>query len=293
MSVNEMSFSRRSVRRVVPLAGSLLLTAACALGTGPSVEAPRDPPEVEAVLRYAAGPNHPEVAYGREYPLRIRGYGVRDIDGDGVTEVVLWADPHLLQSPTLTIYSVDESGRVTRAIEGLAPGPLVPATGGLADTHVMGLGVDFPVDAASEDGAADISRLEQKSLERGLHTVRYRDFLHTDARGGQRGYVDLSRADPLGTDRICGTFEFAPIESLAVGSLLEDREGGYVVAATSGRLYLYRIDAIRPDGLLDKQPWIVDQPAGYLDLATSDDGVIEYESVDGSRHPVSREPAAR
>jgi hypothetical protein len=257
------------------------------------VEARRDPPEVEAVLRYAVGPDHPEVAFGREYPLRVRGFGVRDIDGDGVTDVVLWTDPHLLQSPTLTLYSVDESGTVTRAIEGLVPGPLVPATGALADTHVMGLGVDFPVGAVPGDGAADITQLAQKSLGRGLHTVLYRDFLHTDGRGGQRGYVDLSRADPLGTDRICGTFEFAPIESLAVGSLREDREGGYVVAATSGRLYLYRIDAIRPDGLLEKQTWVVDQPPGYVQLTTSDDGVVEYESADGPRHPVSREPAAR
>jgi hypothetical protein len=230
------------------------------------------------------------VAYGREYPLRVRGFEILDIDRDGSTEVFLWTEPNLLQSPTIAIYSIDAAGNVTRAIEGLAPGPLVPASGNLHDTHVMGLGLDFPVEAPAGDGEPDLPQFVEQSRLQGMHVVRYRDFFHSDGRAGQRGYIDLSGADPLSSDGICGTFEFAALDDLAAGSLLEDRDGGYLVAASSGRLYLYRIDSIRPDGLLDKQLWVVDQPPGYVSLVTSTAGIVEYELADGSRRPVRRAP---
>jgi hypothetical protein len=251
-----------------------------------------NPPELEAVLRYAVGPNYPEVAYGHEYPFRIRGAAALDIDGDGSTEVFVWAEPSLLQSPAITIYSIDESGKVTRAIEGLAPGPLAPAFGGRADTHVMGLGVDFPVEPPEADGEPDVPELARKSLEQGLHVVRYRDFIHTDGRGGQHGYIDMSWASPLDSDRVCGTFEFATLDDIAAGSLREDPDGGYLAAATAaGQIYLYRVDAITPEGLLVKHLWVVDPPPGYVELVTSEAGAIEYALADGTRRPVSRELA--
>src|SRR5439155_20457671 len=77
---------------------------------------------------------------------------------------------------------------------GLAPGPLVPLSGAYLDSHSLGQGVDFTLNA--KDGPID----REKTLK-GLFQskfggiVEYRSFVHADGRTGEPAYVDMRHVD--------------------------------------------------------------------------------------------------
>ena len=120
-------FAGQCSRNTVFLSWLVIALSAYPYPQGPLLES--TPTELKAVLNYAVDGNSPEVVNGVAYPMRVRGSVGLDIDSDGAKMVFVWTEPHFRQSPTITIYRVWPDGRVTRAVEGLAPGELVAASG--------------------------------------------------------------------------------------------------------------------------------------------------------------------
>lgn len=95
------------------------------------------PPEVKAVLGYVLKSDYPEIYQKKPYRIRLNGHALGDVDGDGTVEVFLLVDTHYQQTPTILIFRVTKSGTVQRLVEGLAPGPLIPANGERLDSHTL------------------------------------------------------------------------------------------------------------------------------------------------------------
>jgi hypothetical protein len=276
----------------------LLVAAGCAhrSGSSPGAKAAVEPPELAAVRRYLADEEPPEQFGDDRLPVRIRGFTVWDVDGDGTREVILWTDPYYRQSPTITLYSVSSAGKVRRLIEGLAPGPLVPATSTLRDSHTLGRAVDVANVQAEKrraagtapDRAADDAfgrDAVATALGRRQHVVQYPSFVHTDGRVGAGSFVDLSQERggfAEGSDG-CRGFEFAPIEDVTVGTLGGEPQGRYVAAAAGGRLDLYRIERIQADGTLLKRRWAAPKPGDFVRFVGAPGGTIRYETRTGAQ----------
>jgi hypothetical protein len=252
-----------------------------------------EPPELTAVRRYLADEEPPERFGSERLPVRIRGFAVWDLSGDGTSEVVLWTDPYYRQSPSITLYSVTGAGKVRRLVEGLAPGPLVPATGGRRDPHERGLGADIVDRQGEELRAAGTPPTRQESdafggtavaaaLRGAMHAVQYQRFVHTDGRIGTGSYVDQSQErGALADGTSCRAFDFAPVEDVAVGTLGGDASGRYVAATAGGRLDLYRIDHIQDDGTLVKRRWTTAKPADFVRFVGQPGCGITYETRTG------------
>ena len=276
---------------------ALALASGCAhRGAAPTAAPSGEPAEVSAVRRYLADVEPPERFGDEQLPVRVRGFAVWDLDGDGTPEVVLWTDPYYRQSPTITLFSVAAGGKVRRLLEGLAPGPLVPATLDRRDPHVAGQGADV-VDrtalAAGTDAPVDRQRADafgrdaaSAAHKRGLHVVRYPLFVHTDGRK-DIGYVDLSQEpSTFATATSCAGFDFVPVEDVALGTLGGDPGGRYVAVTAGGRLDLYRIDRILRDGTLQKRRWTAAKPADFVRFAGHSGGTITYETRTGTLVPL-------
>lgn len=134
------------------------------------------PPEVKAVLDYVLKSDYPEIYQKKPYRIRLNGHALGDVDGDGTVEVFLLVDTHYQQTPTILIFRVTKSGTVQRLIEGLAPGPLIPANGERLDAHTLGVALDATVGEKKESGkVAKIAREMLKSKE-GCNFVVYKNF---------------------------------------------------------------------------------------------------------------------
>jgi len=278
---------------------ALALAAGCAHRAAPPDAAPvAEPREVTAVRRYLAEVEPPERFGDERLPVRIRGFAVWDLDGDGTPEVVLWTDPYYRQSPTITLYSVAASGKVRRLAEGLVPGPLVPATLDRRDPHASGLGADIVDRKGEELRSAGTPPTRQETdafgraavraaLQQRLHAVQYPAFVHTDGRSNTGSYVDLSQEQsPLAASTSCTGFDFVPVEDVALGTLGGDPKGRYVAATAGGRLDLYRIDRIQPDGTLLKRRWTAAKPPDFVRFAGRPGGTITYETRTGTLVPL-------
>lgn len=290
-----MGAAGRGVRAAIALA----LAAGCARrAAAPTASPVGEPPEVSAVRRYLADVEPPERFGDERLPVRIRGFAVWDLDGDGTPEVVLWTDPYYRQSPTITLFSVAAGGKVRRLVEGLAPGPLVPATLDRRDPHAAGKGADVVdrkgealratgVEPAREDSDAFGRAAVTAALHASMHAVQYPAFVHTDGRAGAGGYVDLTQErSPFALSTSCAGFDFVPVEDVAVGTLGGDPHGRYLAATAGGRLDLYRIERIHRDGTLQKRRWTAAKPADFVRFAGRPGGTITYETRTGTLVPL-------
>lgn len=238
------------------------------------------PPAAGAVLKYILEEDYPESFDDPPRKFNARNVVVADLDGDGQDEVTVHFAPHFRQSPTIVIYRVAQDMKVTRVIEGLAPGPLVPVTGNHLDSHTLGEGIDMVV-----DGGGSQRMVVDSALGMFGGVVEYSTFMHVDGRIGAGAYIDMSDRPVPGGDETCQTFEFSVLKEIAVGRV-SGIDDGIVLAAEVGRqVYLYRMRSFRASGRIDKQVWTVDVAEDFRGLATVSTGALSYLTASGEAKP--------
>ena len=207
-------------------------------------------PKIEAVKQYLLKDDYPELFGDTPYRMKVNDAIVADVDDDGEDEVVLHVTPHYLQSPTIILFKVSKNLEVTRVIEGLAPGPLLPLTSDFIDSHTLGEAVDFTI-GKEQSNPAKRKEVVKLSLEKMGGVVEYRNFIHMDGRKGKGSYIDMTNlAKPPAKDN-CEAFEFSIPDEVTVMSK-NDGSGNYLLARVGMSIYAYKIHKIREDGFLDK-----------------------------------------
>jgi hypothetical protein len=112
-------------------------------------------PRVEALKKYILEKDYPEAFGDTHYHVRIENILDVDIDNDRKKELVVQYYPHYRQSASVIIYKVSPTLEVTRATEGLAPGPIQKLSGDYLDSHELGQAFDFTVGQGQGTGEAD------------------------------------------------------------------------------------------------------------------------------------------
>jgi hypothetical protein len=254
------------------------------------------PPEVTAVQKYLLEKDYPELYGDKPYRMRVDNALVSDLDGDGFLEVILQTWPHYRQSAPLTIFRISPALGVSRVIEGLAPGALTPLTGDYLDSHTTGLAADLsPAEQGVDVDVGDALREKFRAIlmEEGTSVVMYRNFVHMDIRNKVVGkedrgsyYIDMTHiADPP-ADKSCQGFEFARVKGATAGAVEGLGDGNVLAAWVDSQVYLYRINAILPSGLLDKTMWQIDVPANFEGFVPGTEGTIKV-SLGGIERPLA------
>lgn len=233
----------------------LMLPSTLVIAAAPT-EKRQFPPKIQAVVDYLLNTEYPELFGDRPYHIRPTGYAVGDLDGDGVDEVVMSFYPHYLQSPTVVIFHVDKHLKVTRVIEGLAPGPLEPLTDDYLDSHSLGMAADFQMGKAEMADPKRRKTLVQISLKHGGNIVEYRNFFHMDQRKGKGSYIDMTRIKNPPQNGTCAGFQFSKVEHIEI-DYKKGEKGGYLLALAGNEIYIYKIKRFLPNGLLEKSLQVV------------------------------------
>ncbi len=231
------------VRIIIGLLLALLVTWGAAFAVEPS-------PKIEAVKQYLLKDDYPELFGDKPYRMKVENIIEADLDDDGEDEVIFHVTPHYLQSPTIIIFKVSKNLKVTRVIEGLAPGPLVALTSDFIDSHTLGEAVDFTIENA-RGKPAKRSEVAKLALEKMGGVVEYRNFIHADGRKGKGSYIDMTSLAKQPTKDNCETFEFSMPDAVTVMQK-DDGSGNYLLALVGKSMYAYKIHKIREDGLLEK-----------------------------------------
>ncbi|HAS53034.1 MAG: hypothetical protein A2X56_12085 [Nitrospirae bacterium GWC2_57_13] len=215
-----------------------------------TVAAKELPPKVAAVQKFLLDQDYPEVFGEQHYRIKVEDAIVADIDDDGKEEVLLLVKPHYRQSPTILFFKVSKNMKVTRVMEGLAPGPLVPISGDYLDSHTLGMGIDLTV-AGMENDIEKRKQAVSIALKEMGGVVEYRNFIHTDGRTGKPPvYIDMTHLKAP-KNATCEAFEFSTVDAMQVGSK-DDGSGNYLLALVGKELYVYKIKKITADGFLQK-----------------------------------------
>lgn len=209
-------------------------------------------PRVKAVQNYILkGDDYPEVFKDKEYKMKIQGLAVGDLDMDGVDEVVLHIKPHYLQSPTIIIYHVDKNLKVTRSIEGLAPGPLKEISGDHLDSHTFGYGADLEIESKNKKHSDDES-FTKAALEHMGAVVRYNGWYHIDGRSGKKTYIDMRHVEVPEDRHTCAHFEFSEVDVIKIMGRKDDQRN-YLLVKVGKTIYTYRFDRFLDNGLIEKE----------------------------------------
>lgn len=231
------------VRIIIGLPLALLVTWGAAFAAQLS-------PKIEAVKQYLLKNDYPELFGDKSYRMKVKDVIEADLDDDGEDEVIFHVTPHYLQSPTLIIFKVSKNLKVSRVIEGLAPGPLVALTSDFIDSHTLGEAVDFTI-GKEQGNPAKRREVVKLSLENMGGVVEYRNFFHMDGRKGKGSYIDMtSLAKPPAKDN-CEAFEFSMPDEITVLPK-NDGSGNYLLARVGKSIYAYKIHKISEDGFLEK-----------------------------------------
>jgi len=219
--------------------------------------------------------------------FRVREIQLLDADGDGTPEAFVWIDPSVRQTPTILVYAYNAAHGPRRILEGLVPGSLAPVSGRLVDDHTMGFGVDL-AGVGTDGQPVDFAKVLDIGVSTGMSLVRYRTFMHGDARTGFVSYVDLDdRTLPATGTNTCESFEFSPIEAIAAGTLTGKAGARYLVALTAHDITTYQFRGIRPNGTLDKQVWIRPRAPGAAGLSVSPKGEVSVTMANGRVVPLA------
>ena len=220
------------------------------------------PPELEIVMAYLleeGGENFPELFGGAYYRVKVKAAEVADLDGDGITEVMIGVTPHYRQSPTIIIFQMIDD-QVHRVNEGLAPGPLQHVSGNYIDSHtVEGSGVDLLIEV-SDTTDLDSMRLAQRTelVTQFGAVVEYPRFFHVDIRKGAGVYIDMTKVENPPTHENCESFEFSTLESLEI--LYDDEFRPILTAIAGGKLTMYQLTIIDGTYLRRDKVVVMDAP---------------------------------
>jgi hypothetical protein len=157
--------------------------------------------------------------------------------------------------------------------EGLAPGPLQKVSGDYLDSHNLGMGVDFEIQAENATPEKVLQIAAKNSMSR---LVAYGSFFHMDGRGGLPSFIDMRGVKLPTKDHDCASFEFSRVKQIAAGHLREDATRNYLAAWVGDEIYVYLIRGVSKDGLLDKKQWVVEIPRGFKGFET--DKGVAYET---------------
>lgn len=207
-------------------------------------------PRVKAVQDYITKKDdYPELFKDKPYRIKVSDIKIGDLDGDGIDEVVVAVNPHYQQSPTILIFQVNKKLKVTRVIEGLAPGPLIPVSGDQIDSHTLGLGVDFSV--SGKNGKPINREFIDITMKQFKGVVAYKSFIHADHRSGYGMYIDMKHIESVPKKDNCEAFEFSTVEEIMIARRDGD-DTNWLVAKIGDALYAYKIRKITKEGFLDK-----------------------------------------
>jgi len=238
------------------------------------------PTQVKAVVDYLLKVEYPEVYKKQPYRIRMQGFALGDVDGDGITEVFLLVDPHYQQTPSILIYRVGKDGTVRKLIEGLAPGPLIQPNGDRIDAHSLGLAFDATVGKENNPMAFRKLVLSTMKGETGCTMVLYPKFFHVDMPDHSRTFIDMTdRKEIKGLDT-CEDIQFSKPSDIEVGKL-KGVPGNPRLAVLVGRqCYLYRFTKITTEGFLEKQVTLIPCPDGATRIIQAADGTLAFQSND-------------
>lgn len=238
------------------------------------------PPQVAAVQKYILEDEYPELFGDKSYRVKIENAVVADLDRDGEMEVILHVVPHYRQSPTIAIYRVDASMTVTRVVEGLAPGPLQSLTDAYLDSHTLGEGVDMDLGDRQHD-LSSRRQIVSSSLGQFLSIVEYANFFHVDSRKGNGAYIDMAGVSQP-KSKTCEGFEFSAVDGISVGVVSGAGDAVLLAAWVKDKVYLYRIKAFTPSGLIDKEIWSVDVAEDFKGFPEGPGPRLEYLTAAGA-----------
>lgn len=208
-------------------------------------------PRFRAVKAYLlAKDDYPELFKDKPYKLQVEDVVIADLDGDQQDEVVLQMKPHYRQSPTIVIFRVDANMKVTRVVEGLAPGPLLPISGEYLDSHTMGMAVDMQIEPV-KDGQTEPKPVIELLFKNFGGVVEYKNWYHVDNRSGRKLYIDMRNHDIPKHEVTCANFEFSTIKKIWVGQR-RGTKGNYLLAYVEGKIYAYKIHQFLNNGLMKK-----------------------------------------
>jgi hypothetical protein len=222
--------------------------------------AQQDNPRLEAFKKYLLEKDYPEVFGDAHYRTRVEGFLDVDVDNDGSKELVILYHPHYRQSPPIVIYKISPDLKVSKVLEGLAPGPLQEVSGDYLDAHNLGMAVDFEISA----GKIMPEQLMQIMTKSGMNGfVIYDSFYHSDGRSGTLSFIDMRGVKLPTKKHDCESFEFSTVKQIAAGHLVEDSANNYLAAWVGDEIYVYLIRGISNEGMLNKKLWVIKAPQGF------------------------------
>ena len=232
----------------------LTLLAALVVVTHPVQADETADPRFKAVQEYLMqGDDYPELFDNKPYRMKVTGLAIGDLDGDGQAEVVLSFKPHYRQSPSIILFRVDKEMKVTRVVEGLAPGPLIPVSGEYLDSHTLGAGIDLEFQNKGKKAVTDKDRQDflRLTLERFGGVVAYPGWYHVDTRAGRKMYIDMTAARVPHDKHNCEDFEFSTVDDIQIAQK-QSGDGNYLLAFVGKEIYAYKIHRFLDNGLMDK-----------------------------------------
>jgi len=222
-------------------------------------------PRLDAVKQYILEKDYPEVFGNDHYKTRIEAVLDVDVDNDGSKEIVVLYFPHYRQSAPIVIYKISPDLKVTRVVEGLAPGPFQKVSGDYLDSHTLGRAVDFEVPGRNGKPEAVLQIMTKNGMN-GL--VVYDSFFHADSRTGSPSIIDMRGVKLPSKNHDCESFEFSRVKQIAVGKLREDASNNYLAAWVGDEIYVYLIRRISIEGMLNKKLWAIKAPQGFNGFET-------------------------
>jgi hypothetical protein len=227
--------------------------------------AQQDNPRLDALKKYLLEKDYPEVFGDAHYRTRVEGFLDVDIDNDGSKELVILYHPHYRQSPPIVIYKITPDLKVSKVVEGLAPGPLQEISGDYLDAHTLGEAVDFEI-PGEKLTPEQVMQIMTKNGMNGF--VIYDSFYHSDARSGSPSIIDMRGVKLPTIKHDCESFEFSRVKQIAAGHLREDSANNYLAAWVGDEIYVYLINGISNEGILNKKLWVIKAPQGFNGFET-------------------------
>ncbi len=236
------------------------------------------PKEINLVFDYLLKKDYPELFGDQPFQLRPINWQIIDIDDDGNTEVFLQTYPHYRQSPSITIFQIDNNDSVTRIIEGFAPGHLekLSKDDDYFDPHTTGTAIDMQLDSNEPE---KFKKLAESSIKWDMSVVLYKNFIHTDKREGKGIFIDLMYLNDFSSENSCANFQFSKPEKIVAGKI-KNQDKKYFIAKVGNELFCYKVNGFIDLKFIDKEIKIIDVPKDFKEFQL-DNETIKYLNKKG------------